>query len=199
MSIGHFGLPVPTDLPPGEPSDWLTDSSTAGSNVLATAVTTGLPVWGTSRGGEPVLFAPGDPAGTDQLVINLFALCGVMHDVLYALGFREADGNFQVDNRGRGGVGSDRVEAIVHPDPVWGTMILRSPPPTSCSSLTSRAPCMSNQYAVTVASAAPGLSTQIREKFGGGLDCQKGEIHRVAASAIVVSFLMPDWSLHGRS
>ena len=63
----------------------------------------------------------------DALVVNLFAFCGVMHDVLYLLGFREADGNFQLDNLGRGGRPSDPVLAHVHPGPVWGTANMGTP------------------------------------------------------------------------
>ncbi|HEX5218762.1 MAG TPA: M36 family metallopeptidase [Verrucomicrobiae bacterium] len=44
-------------------------------------------------------------------VTQLFYLCNWYHDRLYALGFTEAAGNFQVNNFGRGGVGNDPVLA----------------------------------------------------------------------------------------
>jgi hypothetical protein len=42
---------------------------------------------------------------------NLFYWNNLMHDVMYQYGFTEAAGNFQTDNLGRGGVGSDHVRA----------------------------------------------------------------------------------------
>ena len=127
VPVTRYGVTVPDDLPAGTPGDWLTDASTAGANVIATLATTGFPAEASHQAGD-VVFAPGDPAGDDQLVVNLFAFCGVMHDVFYALGFREADGNFQLDNQSRGGVGSDRVTALVHPGTVWGTANMSTPP-----------------------------------------------------------------------
>ena len=44
-------------------------------------------------------------------VQNLFYLTNRTHDLLYARGFTEAVGNFQVDNFGRGGAGNDPVQA----------------------------------------------------------------------------------------
>lgn len=126
-------LPVPLDrygldalsLPPNEPVPWLVDASTGGSNAFASA--DGLaPVTGApdTNGGVSFSAASGS---VDELVVNLFAYAGIMHDVFYALGFREADGNFQLDNRGRGGAGSDRLRAVVHPGPVWGTANMATP------------------------------------------------------------------------
>ena len=44
-------------------------------------------------------------------VTNLFYWNNVMHDVAYNYGFNEAAGNFQVNNYGKGGLGSDDVRA----------------------------------------------------------------------------------------
>ncbi|MCQ8184801.1 M36 family metallopeptidase [Parvularcula maris] len=44
-------------------------------------------------------------------VQNLFWLNNMIHDELYAFGFNEGAGNFQENNFGRGGAGSDSVEA----------------------------------------------------------------------------------------
>ena len=55
------------------------------------------------------------PPTTDEnqevSVQNLFYLNNVIHDELYSHGFTEAAGNFQEDNFGNGGKGSDSVEA----------------------------------------------------------------------------------------
>lgn len=126
IPIDRFGVTPAADLAAGEPGPWLSGTTTAGTNVVA--VSNGAaPVTGQLDGNNEVIFSP--PAdSTDELVVNLFAYNGVMHDVFYSLGFREADGNFQADNRGRGGAGSDRVQAIVHPGPVWGTANMGTPP-----------------------------------------------------------------------
>ena len=47
----------------------------------------------------------------DAAITNLFYMCNTVHDVLYAYGFDEAAGNFQFNNYGNGGAGSDEVEA----------------------------------------------------------------------------------------
>jgi len=55
--------------------------------------------------------APTTNANKAVAVQNLFYLNNVMHDRLYSKGFTEATGNFQVDNFGRGGRGTDAVQA----------------------------------------------------------------------------------------
>jgi uncharacterized repeat protein (TIGR01451 family) len=47
----------------------------------------------------------------DAAIINLFYWNNLMHDVWYHYGFDEASGNFQENNYGKGGVGSDFVNA----------------------------------------------------------------------------------------
>ena len=47
----------------------------------------------------------------DAAAVNLFYWCNWIHDRLYQLGFDEASGNFQKDNLGRGGLGSDAIQA----------------------------------------------------------------------------------------
>ena len=58
---------------------------------------------------------------------NIFYLNCYMHDFFYLLGFREADGNFQQNNLGRGGVASDRVDARAHSSAVFGTANMSTP------------------------------------------------------------------------
>lgn len=47
----------------------------------------------------------------DAAVQNLFYLNNLIHDTLYAHGFVEGSGNFQENNFGKGGAGSDSVDA----------------------------------------------------------------------------------------
>ena len=127
ISLTTYGAPVPPGLPVGFPDPWMIDVSTNGATVSAVNAIDGQPVIGSLSAGEVVFAAPGPNVSTDQLVLNLFALCSAMHDVLYLLGFRETDGNFQVDNHGRGGRPSDSVLATVHPAPVFGTANMSTP------------------------------------------------------------------------
>jgi extracellular elastinolytic metalloproteinase len=127
MPLDSYGAPVPANLPAGFPDPWLLDRSTRGASVLAVLADTATPVQGTADGANVRFPAPADEDSPNQLVVNLFALCSAMHDVLYLLGFREADGNFQADNFGRGGRQSDPVFARVHPGPVWGTANMGTP------------------------------------------------------------------------
>jgi extracellular elastinolytic metalloproteinase len=117
MPADGYGLPVPA----GFPRTWLRDDTTDGPTVRAVDATTGSTVRGTSAGGVVTFAAPPDIGAPEQLVLNVFAYCAIMHDALYLLGFREADGNFQQDSFGLGGLGGDPVQARVHPAPVWGT------------------------------------------------------------------------------
>ena len=74
-------------------------------------------------------FNPADPAtGDDQKVLNIFYYCCYMHDFAYLLGFREADGNFQTNDFGRGGAGGDPVDAQSFSGAVSGTANMSTPP-----------------------------------------------------------------------
>ncbi len=53
---------------------------------------------------EPILYE-------DAAIANLFYWNNILHDVLYQYGFDEASGNFQENNYGKGGSGSDYVQA----------------------------------------------------------------------------------------
>ncbi|MCH2170718.1 M36 family metallopeptidase [Myxococcota bacterium] len=50
----------------------------------------------------------------DASVVQLFYMANRIHDLFYAHGFDEANGNFQANNYGRGGVGGDPVLADTH-------------------------------------------------------------------------------------
>ena len=62
-----------------------------------------------------IAFAPGmGPTGgtnQDAAIVNLFYWNNIIHDVMYQYGFDEPSGNFQENNYGNGGAGSDPVEA----------------------------------------------------------------------------------------
>lgn len=47
----------------------------------------------------------------DAAITNLFYVCNVFHDIMYQYGFDEISGNFQHNNYGNGGLGSDSVKA----------------------------------------------------------------------------------------
>jgi extracellular elastinolytic metalloproteinase len=55
--------------------------------------------------------SPSTDSNKNVAVQNLFYLNNYVHDALYAAGFNEAAGNFQVDNFGKGGAGADPVNA----------------------------------------------------------------------------------------
>ncbi|HEU4886652.1 MAG TPA: M36 family metallopeptidase, partial [Thermoanaerobaculia bacterium] len=55
--------------------------------------------------------APSTATNREVAVQNLFYLNNRIHDILYAAGFNEAEGNFQENNFGRGGSASDSVNA----------------------------------------------------------------------------------------
>ena len=111
--------------PPGFPDDWVESDSTAGNSVIAHLDTSGPALRG-NRNGQ-LTFDPADPDGDEQRILNLFYVSCFLHDYFYLLGFREADGNFQHDNLGRGGLATDRVEARAHRGAVYGTANMYTP------------------------------------------------------------------------
>ena len=94
--------------------------SIAGNNVHAylDAVSNNAPDSGGSPVGNGDFLAkadlgkaPGTTVNRAVAVQNLFYLNNTIHDVLYRHGFDEEAGNFQVENFGKGGKGSDPVHA----------------------------------------------------------------------------------------
>lgn len=124
--LADHGLPIPANLPQGFPDDWVTGDRTEGNNSFAHLGDTGPSLPGQSQGGV-MTFAPSDPTGDDQKVLNIFYYNAFMHDFFYLLGFQEADGSFQRENFGRGGAASDRVDARAHSGAVWGTANMFTP------------------------------------------------------------------------
>lgn len=117
----EYPLPVPPELEGTAPADWVEADLTAGNAVLAGLGESGPPVQGRAQARAGLTFNPGDAAGDEQKVVNIFYHCCLMHDFFYLLGFREQDGNFQRDNFAAGGAAGDPVNARAHPGEVWGT------------------------------------------------------------------------------
>jgi extracellular elastinolytic metalloproteinase len=124
--LADYGLPMPDGLPAGFPDPWVATDRTVGNTVNAHLGDDGPPIRGALQDGV-VVFDPADAGGREQLGVNLFYLSCSMHDFFYLLGFREADGSFQGDNFGRGGLAADPVDARAHPGPVQGTANMLTP------------------------------------------------------------------------
>ena len=118
--LSVYGLPIPSNLPPNFPDHWVDSNETAGNAARGSRGDNGISISGTLENGK-VVFNPPDHVGNDQRVLNIFYYTCFMHDLVYLLGFREADGNFQLNNLGRGGLPGDRVDAKAFPGEVWST------------------------------------------------------------------------------
>lgn len=119
--LQDFHIPLPKDLPSEFPDAWVTGQSLHGGNAVKLSLNNDpVSVQGIENAGV-LTFDPADSNGDEQRLLNLFYYVNYIHDFFYLYGFREADGNFQSDNLGRGGRASDPVEAIVHSQPVFGT------------------------------------------------------------------------------
>ncbi len=91
---------------------------TRGNNVWAQEDANGNNGTGASPSGGssldfdfPVNLNQSPSSYRDASTTNLFYWNNIMHDVWYQYGFDEASGNFQENNYGRGGTGSDSVNA----------------------------------------------------------------------------------------
>lgn len=115
-----YGIPVRTTLPNPWPDDWVAVARTEGNCTFAHLGVDGSSIQGVERDGV-LTFDSTEATGDDQKVLNIFYFNCFMHDYCYMLGFREADGNFQHDNFGRGGIGGDPVDARAHAGSVQGT------------------------------------------------------------------------------
>lgn len=120
LALDSYPVQAPDGLPSPFPrDDWVKADKTEGNNVCA-HLPDGAMAAGSAVDGV-ITFGPASYTGEDQLQLNVFFLCNFIHDFLYLLGFREADGNFQLDNGDRGGSPGDHVDAFVHPAAVNGT------------------------------------------------------------------------------
>jgi Zn-dependent metalloprotease len=101
------------------PSGWVFSNTTTGNNVDAyldrdnNGSSDGRPVSAsqTFEYTANLSQAPTTAVNQDVAVANLFYLNNVIHDSLYRHGFNESAGNFQENNFGNGGNGSDSVNA----------------------------------------------------------------------------------------
>ena len=97
--------PIPPGLPPNFPDPWVASRSTLGNCALVDLGGNNQPFEGVIQN-DIVVFDP-PPNSVEQLLLNAFYFTCFMHDYFYLLGFREANGNFQFDNFGRGGTAND--------------------------------------------------------------------------------------------
>ena len=101
------------------PSDWFSGSGIMdGNNVHACADVNANNVCDspqpTCSGGTcdfPINLSAQPGASQAAAITNLFYWNNIIHDIQYQYGFDEAGGNFQENNFGRGGIGSDSVNA----------------------------------------------------------------------------------------
>ncbi len=120
-----YGLPA-VSLPGGFPADWVSGNNTNGNAVNAHLNDTGAPLTGAVVS-SVLTFDPSDPGSDDQRVLNIFYYSCYMHDYLYLLGFREADGNFQQNSLGPGGTPGDPLDARAYEGAVWATASMATP------------------------------------------------------------------------
>ena len=120
-------LAAGTGLPAAFPDTWVASNQTVGNSTHGHLNAAGAPMTGSTVGGV-MTFNPASATGDDQKVLNIFYYCCYMHDFAYLLGFREADGNFQTDDFGRGGVAGDPVDAQSFAGAVSGTANMSTPP-----------------------------------------------------------------------
>lgn len=135
-SLNHLPTPPPADGrpvvatpadPTASPNGWHDDGTTQftitqGNNVNAyedsngtNSPSTPQPDCGAGLDCDfdfPIDFGTQEPATyQDAAVSNLFYWSNIIHDVQYQYGFDEPGGNFQVNNFGNGGLGTDDVQA----------------------------------------------------------------------------------------
>ncbi|MCE0764116.1 M36 family metallopeptidase [Pseudonocardia kujensis] len=103
-----------------KPSAWVAIDATEGYAARASVGANTPPIASDGAGGV-VRFAPVDVTGPEQAALNAFyGVCSV-HDLLYLLGFREAEGCYQDGAVSAAGRPTTRVNVEVRKDPVMGT------------------------------------------------------------------------------
>lgn len=105
---------------------WIADDRTRGNNAAAfRGNRTGQTLAGVRDAGR-VVFAPAEPEGEDQQLLNAFYFCNYLHDLFALLGFGEAEGAFQRENFSGAAGNRDELEVRVFRGPVEGLARLRS-------------------------------------------------------------------------
>lgn len=123
VSVSPYSRFVPAGTGPSTTNGWHNDGTTnylttRGNNVWAQEDTTDIdsigysPISVTREFNYPYTKGLNTAAGNQNAAItNLFYWNNLIHDVLWKFGFDEPSGNFQNNNRGRGGLGNDFVYA----------------------------------------------------------------------------------------
>ena len=86
-------------------------ANNSNNGIMAVSTTTPDPLNFTYAGQPNYTVQPTTPGFQQFAITNLFYWNNLMHDVTYKYGFDEPAGNFQNSNLGRGGLGSDYVQA----------------------------------------------------------------------------------------
>ncbi len=128
-SPSHGGRQLITDPddPIASPYGWHDTNAAAGAEYTITRGNNVYAQWDNDNNNNTFGFAPDGGSGLvfdfpidltqapstyiSAAITNLFYWNNHMHDFAYAYGFDEASGNFQVNNYGNGGLGSDEVIA----------------------------------------------------------------------------------------
>ncbi|KAI0315941.1 Fungalysin metallopeptidase-domain-containing protein [Amylostereum chailletii] len=97
------------------PNGWITGTTTSGNNVVAAIGSKGA---SQSSSGSFIYTqnanaAPTTTANKNAAIVNAFYVANSVHDISYLYGFTESAFNFQKDNFGKGGKGSDPVTISV--------------------------------------------------------------------------------------
>lgn len=112
-------------------------TDTIGNNVYAQENFNGLPGWESNYrpdGGSslkfdfPIDFKKEPEEYIDAATTNLFYWNNIVHDVFYEYGFDEVSGNFQENNFGNGGKGSDAVQANAQDGSGYNNANFATPP-----------------------------------------------------------------------
>ncbi|MBN8823578.1 MAG: M36 family metallopeptidase [Spirosoma sp.] len=123
VSVNPYTRFVPSGTGPSTTNGWHNDGTTnylttRGNNVWAQEDTTDIdsigysPTSVTKEFNYPYTLGLNTASSNQNAAItNLFYWNNLLHDVLWKFGFDEPSGNFQNNNRGRGGLGNDFVYA----------------------------------------------------------------------------------------
>ncbi len=117
----------------------------------------------------PMSLAQGPVNYRDASVTNLFYWNNIVHDITYGYGFNEAAGNFQFNNYGKGGLGSDSVNAEALDGGGTGNANFSTGPDGSAPRMQMYAWLYPFPNVVTVNSPAPIAGTYIASAAGFGL------------------------------
>ena len=142
---------------------WAAGDSTIGYSVEAFDADTKLSLKG-SASPDGVTFAPADPVGQDQRILNAFYAAAMMHDFMGLLGFGPADGSYEAGAQ-FGGLDSKPTRVAVSSAPVFSTAnwwqgTIRLGPHSSGRHTALDATVVTHEY-------THGVSNRL---IGGGLD-----------------------------